>query len=142
MRSINNYAGSALAFALFMILAIVAYAAPEANDEIHGVIKDALGRPLPGASLILKAPNEAVMDKTQSDADGHFVLSSVIPGIYAVIAEKPGFQTSTAIVTIEAGTIATTTLTLASQEALEVSVIAERLNQARNSLSPKTGGSE
>ena len=77
----------------------------------------------------------------KSDADGHFVFSNVKPGAYAVLAEKPGFQTGTAIVTLEAGTIATATLTLAAKEALEVAVEAERLNQARNSLSPKTGGS-
>ena len=69
------------------------------------------------------------------------MFSSVKPGTYAVLAEKPGFQAGTAIVTVEAGTIATTTLTLAAQEALEMSVVAERLNQARISLSPKTGGS-
>jgi len=142
MRSINNLTGSSLALALFIIMAAVVYAAPEATDEIHGTIKDALGRPLSGASLILKASDETIMGKTQSDADGNFVFSSVTPGIYAVIADKPGFQSSTAIVTVSAGTIATTSVTLASQEALEVSVVAERLNQARNSLSPKTGGSE
>src|SRR5271169_1788787 len=142
MRSIANLTGSVLALVLFIIMAAVVYAAPEDTDEIRGTIKDALGRPLPGASLVLKAPDETIMGKTQSDADGHFVFSSVTPGIYAVLAEKPGFQTSTAIVTVEVGIVATATLTLASQEALEVSVVAERLNKARNSLSPKTGGSE
>ena len=140
MRSIKVLTGSALALALFIIMAAVVYAAPGATDEIQGTIKDALGRPLSGASLILKSPDETVMGKTQSDADGHFVFSSVKPGTYAVLAEKPGFQAGTAIVTVEAGTIATTTLTLTAQEALEMSVVAERLNQARNSLSPKTGG--
>jgi outer membrane receptor protein involved in Fe transport len=142
MRSIYNLTGAILAFALFIVMAAVVYAAPETTDEIHGTIKDSLGRPLSGASLVLKASDETVVGKTQSDTDGHFVFSNVVPGIYAVIAEKPGFQTSTAIVTVEAGTIATTIVTLASQEALEVSVVAERLNKARNSLSPKTGGSE
>jgi len=116
-------------------------AAPASTDQIQGTIKDALGRPVSGASLVLKSPDEAIMGKTKSDADGHFVFSSVAPGTYAVVAENPGFQASTAIVTVEAGTIAITTLTMTAQEALEVSVIAERLAQARNSLSPKTGGS-
>ncbi len=142
MRSIKVLTGSALAFAIFIIMAAAVYAAPVATNEIHGTIKDALGRPLSGASLTLKSPNATIIGKTQSDADGHFVFSSVPPGIYAVMAEKNGFQASTAKVTVEAGTIATPTLTLAAQEALEVSVVAERLNQARNSLSPKTGGSE
>ena len=128
--------------ALFIIMAAVVYAAPGATDEIHGTIKDALGRPLSGASLVLKSPDETIIGRTQSDADGQFVFSSVAPGSYAVMAEKAGFQASTVKVTVEAGTIATPTLTLAAQEALEVSVVVERLNQARNNLSPKTGGSE
>ncbi len=117
-------------------------AVPGATDEIQGTIRDALGRPLSGASLILKAPDETILGKAKSDADGRFVFTSVTPGTYAVLAEKPGFQASTAIVTVEAGIVATATLTMAAQEALEVSVQAERLNQARNGLSPKTGGSE
>ena len=141
MRSIKVLTGSALTLALFIIMAAVAYAAQGAANEIQGTIKDALGRPLSGASLILKAPDETVRGRTKSDANGHFVFSNVKPGAYAVLAEKSGFQTGSAIVTLEAGTIATATLTLAAKEALEVAVEAERLNQARNSLSPKTGGS-
>jgi outer membrane receptor protein involved in Fe transport len=131
-----------LAFALFIVIAAAAYAAPDATDEIEGTVKDALGRPLAAATLTLKSPDEAVVGKVQSDADGSFVFSGVTPGVYAVLAEKSGFEASTAVVTVEAGTPATTTLTLTAQEALEMSVTAERLAQARNSLSPKTGGSE
>ncbi len=126
---------------LFILLSFSAGAFAQ-TDEIQGTIRDALGRPLSGASLILKSPDETVIGQTKSDANGHFVFSGVKPGVYAVLADKPGFQASTAIVTVEAGTIAATTLTMAAQEALEVSVQAARLNQARNSLSPKTGGSE
>jgi outer membrane receptor protein involved in Fe transport len=117
-------------------------AAPDATDQIQGTVKDALGRPLSGVSLTLKTPDETIVGKAASDAGGNFVFSGVEPGTYAVFGEKAGFQQSTAIVTKEAGSIATTTLTLTSQEALEMSVTAERLSQARNSLSPKTGGSE
>ncbi len=141
MRSIKVLAGTAFALVLYILMAGMVYADPGATDKIQGMIKDALGRPLSGASLTLKAPDETVMGKAQSDAGGNFEFSNVTPGTYAVLAEKPGFQASTAIVTVEAGTVATTTLTLAAQKALEMSVVAERLNQARNSLSPKTGGS-
>jgi outer membrane receptor protein involved in Fe transport len=127
--------------ALFIITAAVACSAYGAANEIQGTIKDALGRPISGASLILKAPDETVRGKTKSDANGHFAFSNVKPGAYAVLADKSGFQTGSAIVTLEAGTIATATITLAAKEALEVAVEAERLNEVRNSLSPKTGGS-
>ena len=141
MRSIRVFTGSAMALVIFIIMAAMVYAAPGSTDEIQGTIKDALERPLPGASLILKSADETIIARTQSGADGHFVFSSVTPGTYVVLGEKHGFKASTSIVKVEAGTIATTTLTLAAEEALEVSVAAERLNQTRNSLSPKTGGS-
>ena len=114
MRSIKVFTGSALTLALFIIMAAVVYAASGAVNEIQGTIKDALGRPLAGAGLVLKSPDETVKGKTKSDANGHFVFSNVMPGTYAVLAEKSGFQTGTAIVTVEAGTIATATLTLAA----------------------------
>ena len=47
----------------YMIMAAVVYAAPGATDEIQGTIKDALGRPLPGASLILKSPDETIIGR-------------------------------------------------------------------------------
>lgn len=141
MRSIKVLTGSALALAMLIIMAVVVYAAPVATDVIQGTIKDALGRPMSGVSLTLKTPDEIVVGKVQSDADGHFVFSGVTPGTYAISGEKTGFQAGTAIVTVEAGAIATATMTLTAQEALELSVVAERLSKARNSLSPKTGGS-
>jgi outer membrane receptor protein involved in Fe transport len=141
MGPIKVLTGSALALALFIIMGAVVYAAPGATSEIQGTIKDALGRPLSGASLRLESPDKTIRGRTKSDADGHFVFSGVKPGTYAVLGEKPGFQAGTAVVTVEAGAIATTTLTLAARETLEISVEAERLNQARNGLSPTTGGS-
>ena len=134
---------SMIALAFLFIFVSGAFAAPPGGtDKIQGTIKDALGRPLAGASLTLKSPDETILGKTQSDAAGHFMFSGVTPGTYAVLAEKTGFETGTAVVTVEAGTIATATLALTAQKALEMSVMAERLDQARNSLSPKTGGSE
>ncbi len=141
MRSMKVLTASALAFAFSIIMAAVVYAAPGANDQIQGTIKDALGRPLSGASLVLKSPDDTIKGRTESDANGNFVFSNVKPGTYAVLGEKSGFQAGTAIVTLTAGTTATTALTLAAQEALELKVQAERLNRAQNSLSPKTGGS-
>jgi len=131
--------GMAVALALLTLAAGVQAAA---TDEIQGTVKDALGRPLSGANLTLKTPDEKTVGTTESDAGGNFVFSGVEPGTYAVFGEKPGFQESTAIVTKEAESIASAALTLTSEEALEMSVTAERLSQARNSLSPKTGGSE
>jgi outer membrane receptor protein involved in Fe transport len=125
-----------------LTMTVAVQAAPATTDEIEGTVKDALGRPLPGVSLTLKTPDEKTVDKAESDARGNFVFSGVAPGNYAVFGEKAGFQESTAVVTKEAGAMASAALTLTSREALELSVTAQRLMQARNALSPKTGGSE
>jgi outer membrane receptor protein involved in Fe transport len=58
------------------------------------------------------------------------------------MGKKTGFEESTAIVTVEAGSAATTALTLNAKAALEVQVQVERLAEARNNLSVKTGSSE
>ena len=87
------------------------------SDEIQGTVKDALGRPLSGVSLTLKTPDEKTVGTTESDGGGNFAFSGVEPGTYAVFGEKTGFQQSTAIVTKEAESTASTALTLTSQEA-------------------------
>ena len=110
-------------------------------NGVQGLIQDSLGRPIVGARLSLKTAAGSIVSSTQSDANGRFVFTGISQGTYAVYAEKTGFQLGTSIVTVSAGTAASTTVTLAAQEALEIQVAAERLNQARNGLSPKTGGS-
>jgi outer membrane receptor protein involved in Fe transport len=110
-------------------------------NGVQGLIQDSLGRPIAGASLSLKTAAGSIVSSTQSDASGRFIFTGISQGTYAVYAEKTGFQLGTSIVTVSSGTAASTTVTLAAQEALEIQVAAERLNQARNGLSPKTGGS-
>ncbi len=116
-------------------------AAPLAAEEIRGQVQDALARPITGASLSLKTVTGNVVSRTQSDAEGHFAFQKISPGTYALQTEKPGFQLGTTIVTVSAGTGTSATVTLPAQEALQIQVVAERLNKARNGLSPQTGGS-
>lgn len=110
-------------------------------NGVQGLVQDSLGRPIAGASLSLKTASGGVIGNTQSDANGRFVFTGINQGTYAVQAEKTGFQLGTSIVTLSAGAETSTTVTLAAQEALEIKIAAERLNQSRNGLSPQTGGS-
>lgn len=110
-------------------------------EEIRGQVQDALGRPIPKASLRLEDSTGAVVGNVQSDAEGRFAFSGVSQNTYAIVADKKGFQVGTAIVTLSSGVDAATTVVLTSKEDLEVQITAERMNQGRNSLSPKTGGS-
>jgi len=109
-------------------------------NTIQGLVRDTLGRPIEFAKVTLQAASGEVVAHATSDAQGRFNFSGIAPGIYAVLSDKTGFETGSAIVTLSAG-VASTTITLASSQAQEIDITATRLANARNGLSPKTGGS-
>jgi outer membrane receptor protein involved in Fe transport len=114
--------------------------APARQGNIHGLVRDTLGRPVPGAHVTLKTVTGTMAGDTTSDAAGRFDFSSITSGTYAVLSDKAGYQAGSSIITLGA-TPASTTITLAASQALEINIAAKRLERARNGLSPKTGGS-
>ena len=125
---------------LFGLTVFVQTATAEA-EEIHGLVQDALGRPVATASLNLKTSAGDTVGSTQTDAKGSFTFPNIPQNTYALMTEKKGFQPETSIVTVAAGKDTSTNVMLTSENDLEVQITAERLNQARNGLSPQTGGS-
>ena len=109
--------------------------------ELRGMISDSFGKPLASAAVRLETAEGMVVGQTTSQDDGRFTFQHIAPGTYALIAEKKGFESGTAIVTLTAEAGAETTLTLAAGKAEELKIIAKRLNQARNGLLPETGSS-
>lgn len=107
--------------------------------QIAGAVRDALGRPLAGVRLELQSVAGAIVARSISGAKGKFLFRKVAPGIYAIVARKTGFKPATAIVTVAAKNPNNVRLSMQSKEALNLPVIAARMNRARNSLSPETG---
>jgi hypothetical protein len=117
-------------------------ASPPARKTVTGKVTDALGRPLKDAGLELQDSSGKIVAKAQSGADGRFTFAGVAPGVYAVVATKATFKNATAIVNSSMGQSAKPlVLALQSEAQLSMAVVAQRLNKARNSLSPETGGS-
>jgi outer membrane receptor protein involved in Fe transport len=112
-----------------------------ARQTITGTVTDALGRPLAGAVVELQNSAGKVVAKAKSDAEGRFTFSGVAPAVYAIVASKASFKAATAIVNVTGQAPKPLTVALQSEAALSLAVIAQRLNKARNSLSPETGGS-
>ncbi|HXQ23402.1 MAG TPA: carboxypeptidase-like regulatory domain-containing protein, partial [Candidatus Acidoferrales bacterium] len=110
-------------------------------QSVAGTVKDALGRPLPDVSVILQAADGRAVSRTTASAAGAFSFTAVASGTYAIVAEKSGFKTATAIVSVGAGPVTPVALALESTAALNLAVTAKRLDIARNSLSPETGSS-
>jgi len=105
-------------------------------------VKDALGRPLKQAALSLQASSGRVVAHSTSNDEGEFSFNAIARGTYAVVASKGGFKTATAIVTVSAKGAAPMVLAMEAEKEVSLKVAATRLNQARNSLSPNTGGSK
>ena len=91
-----------LASTIALLLALspaVGEAAPAAG-VVTGVVKDALERPLPMARVRLETTDGRVAARATADDQGRFTFGQGAPGTYAVIAEHPGFEPATAIVTL------------------------------------------
>lgn len=132
--------GAILALAL-AFNSLSALAEEVAAKEVNGVVNDSLGKPLTEATVSLKAADERVVGTTHTDDQGRFNFPGVNPGTYSISVDKPTFQTGIASVTVTPEASATTTITLASSKPLEIQVIAQRLDQARNGISVDTGSS-
>ena len=127
-------------------------AAPAANPQqdkrasesdrqhvVTGLVRDTMGQPLAGANVTLQSASGEISGQTTSDQSGHFSFAAT-PGTYAVLSDKAGYQPGSSIITLSAGE-ASTVITLADSQTQEINITATRLENARNGLSPETGGS-
>jgi len=130
-----------IAAVLFGAVLTGAAVAQTPTGVVSGEARDALNRPLAGVTVRLEAPDGSVAGSTVTGPGGAFRFPGVAPGAYSLIGVKSGFDTATAVVVVAAGTGATKDLTLASQTALDLSVIAQRLDAARIGIQPRTGAS-
>ncbi len=112
-----------------------------ARATVTGIVKDALGRPIDGAAVVLQARDGRAVARTTSDQSGKFVFHGVAAGTFAVVVNKPAFKTAVAIATVSAKGSRALEIAMQSQALLSLPVVARRLDRARNRLSPTTGGS-
>jgi outer membrane receptor protein involved in Fe transport len=108
------------------------------SETVSGVARDALQRPLNGVQIRLEKPDGRVIAHGVTGRDGKFMLPGVAPGIYSLIGERTGFTTATAVVTVGANAVKSD-LTLASNQALNLKVAAQRLAEARSEIEPHIG---
>ena len=113
-------------------------AAAAAGGEVSGTVRDALQGPLDGVAIRLETADGKVVGRSTTGKDGGYVLRGIAPGTYSLIGDKPGFETAVAIVTVPT-TSATNDLTLASKEALDLPLTAQRLAEARTAIEPRIG---
>jgi outer membrane receptor protein involved in Fe transport len=140
-RAAGRAAALVLALAL-MVHPASAFGEVAAPPTVQGRVIDSLGRPLAGALLEVKNASGAVLARARSDANGSFQFPGLPAGTYEVDAQLSAFEPGIAIVTLRPDQAATPlTLSLASAQALEISVSAEPESAARNALREGIAGS-
>jgi outer membrane receptor for ferrienterochelin and colicin len=78
--------------ALFAVLLLaMPVAAQEQSGSIFGVVKDASGAVLPGATVEARSPSSLGVKSTVTDAQGTYRFPALAPGTYEVTANLQGF---------------------------------------------------
>jgi TonB family protein len=90
-----------------LVLGLIALAVPIAAATFSagapaGVLRDPMGRVLPGATVRLSAIGADAIHETQSDSTGTFQFGEVPDGEYMLSARLPGFQTARQRVSVSA----------------------------------------
>ncbi len=87
---------AALALVPLIILLIVSGSAAAqkqlVSQSVAGTVRDALGRPVTNAVVILRAPDGRTVAQTTSGEHGQFRLTAPERGTYDLIVQKSGFK--------------------------------------------------
>ncbi|HLH20823.1 MAG TPA: TonB-dependent receptor [Bryobacteraceae bacterium] len=76
--------------------ALPALAQPDARAELHGVIRNAKGVPVPAVTILARNLDAQIGRTARSGLDGSFRVPDLQPGRYSVTAEKEGEGTGEA----------------------------------------------
>ncbi len=106
------------AFALALCLMVVpvlgraSAQAQVAPGTVTGVVRDASGSPVPGATVRAVAESTATVAETTSDMAGTYRLANLGPGSYRIETELSGFETAVTPIRILGSEVATVDVSL------------------------------
>src|SRR5580692_1681536 len=103
---------------LLLAAALTIFTAPaqQTTGTIKGTMLDDSGASVPAANVTLTGPGSAKTVKTaQTQADGSYTFTGLVPGQYTMGVVYPGFATISKPVTVVAGQTATVTAQLSVQ---------------------------
>jgi len=124
---------------LYVLIGTFLFAAGTAQAQVDrasltGTVKDSSGAVVPGATVTVTGPQAP--STTTTNAEGTYLVLSLIPGRYVVSAELAGFQKSTHNVILEIGQRGRVDFTLGVSGATETVVVEARrlLNTEQSAL--------
>jgi hypothetical protein len=81
-----------VALLVLTLFAVSGAYAQSDTSQISGIVKDATGGVVPGASVTVANEATQVQRTAETNANGFFVVSSLPSGFYTVTVESPGFK--------------------------------------------------
>lgn len=91
MKFAQCVARAGLSF-LFLLLPVAAFSQATNSGDIRGVVTDATGAVIPGATVTVVNINTGVTKVLTSNQDGLYDTSSIVVGTYSVTFEREGFE--------------------------------------------------
>jgi len=82
------------------------------NGSIQGSVTDPSGAVVSGAKITITEKSKGVASVRTSDSKGSYSSGSLIPGVYSVRVEAPGFKTTEVPVTVQVDNTATANVKL------------------------------
>ena len=98
------------------------------SESAAGTVKDALGRPVKNALVILRAADGRTVARTTSGEHGQFRLTEPERGTYDLTVQKSGFKPAIEVLVLPASRRTLLDLVLESEQALTVPVGASRVH--------------
>jgi hypothetical protein len=86
--------GAALTFVALLVLTVPPGRAQTFRGTILGIVTDATGGAVPGATVTVRNVNTGLLRATETQGDGSYRVPELPIGSYDVTVEKAGFQTS------------------------------------------------
>lgn len=107
------------------------------NSSLNGIVTDANGAVIPGASVKIQNQDTTATRTTLSNERGEYLLPQVAPGKYVVTVEKPGFRVETSDIVLQTSTPASLNVSLqvgAVNQTVEVQDVASVVNTENASV--------
>ena len=100
-----------------LVVGFALFSSPNSHAQtlsgINGTITDQSGSAIPDAKITILNIDTGVRRNTESSSAGSYYVTDLIPGIYTVTVEKPGFKSSVQKnVVVQAGMQSTANATL------------------------------
>lgn len=144
-KTVATLASSCLLSVVCLAFSIVAFAQSDVGS-ITGFVRDQTGGTVPNAQVTITSEATGEKHTVNTDAEGHYTVTNLLPGQYSMTAEAPGFKKfASTHNTLQANSTIALDASLAvgqTTETVEVSATAEVLQTESGAVQAEVTGQQ